>query len=195
MYSEIYAELGCMYLGQVLAGLGYVWCQSEGVWEITQSHTASAPKFPCMLRSHVLALAGSVTDQEFKIRLACQGNVCGLPVRQSPGCLYNMGIRPIERTPINRYTKKPIYFLRTVFYFVFLLPSSGSSRVWRSLPFCAEKRPYFLSEIEEFFVALLVKQSFSSSRKYDGYRGIAQFCVATLRFRCYFGSLHCIFSF
>ena len=59
------------------------------------------------------------------------------------------------------------------------MPSSGSSRVWRSLPFCAEKRPYFLSEIEEFFVALLVKQSFSSSRKYDGYRGVVQFCVAT----------------
>ena len=47
------------------------------------------------------------------------------------------------------------------------------------MPFCAEKRPYFLSEIEKFFVALLVKQSLSSSRKYDGYRGVAQFCVAT----------------
>ena len=76
MYSEIYAELSCMYLGQVLAGLGQV-PQAEGVLEITQSRTASAPRFPRLLRSYV-ALAGSpdrLQIRTLKIRLACQGNV------------------------------------------------------------------------------------------------------------------------
>ena len=57
MNSEIYAELNCRYIGQVLAGLGKY--QAEGVFEITQSRTASVPKVSSFVKTYVLALAGS----------------------------------------------------------------------------------------------------------------------------------------
>jgi hypothetical protein len=65
-------------------------------------------------------------------------------------------------------------------FIVFLRHALAALGFGSSLPFYAEKRPYLLFEIEDPLL-LCRKSNRSSSRKYDGYPGVArQFCVATI---------------
>jgi hypothetical protein len=102
--------------------------------------------------------------------------VCQRP-RHTP---YKYGYMADWKPPTNRSINTIyLFFLRTVFLYRFLRYALAALGFGSSLPFCAEKRPYLLSEIEDPLL-LCRKSNRSSSRKYDGYPSVArQFCVPT----------------
>jgi hypothetical protein len=122
-------------------------------------------------------MTGLVRDKEYFTRRASQENDPRL--RQSPGCLYKVGIRPIGRTWQSIYS---IQFTSILFTFVslsFFCHALVTLEFGSSLPFCAEKRPVLLHESEGSLL-LCSESNRASSRKHDNYHGVArQFCVPT----------------